>query len=204
MPAFYNPGDHYLAVLAPNKLMADGSPTYARVCNHYDRSEDKKRIVRVVTNIREKPSLLQDVSDSFSYYSSYCEQMKVLIYRNILTLVREPMICRARMFQNVFIALVLGAIYFGQEMTQQGIMNINGALYVFLINITFANNFLVINVFCSELPLLIREYSSGLYHVSAYYISKMIAEVSCYEMFFFRRLELRSSYFSCQCSYSTL
>lgn len=44
------------------------------------------------------------------------------------------------------IALLLGAIYFGQELNQKGVMNINGAMFLFLTNMTFQNVFAVINV----------------------------------------------------------
>jgi len=44
------------------------------------------------------------------------------------------------------IAIVLGVIYYGQELNQQGVMNINGALFLFLTNMTFQNVFAVINV----------------------------------------------------------
>lgn len=44
------------------------------------------------------------------------------------------------------IALVLTAIYYGQELNQDGVMNINGALFTFLTNMTFQNVFAVIHV----------------------------------------------------------
>jgi uncharacterized membrane protein (Fun14 family) len=44
------------------------------------------------------------------------------------------------------IAIVLGVIYLGQEADQQGVMNINGALFLLLTNTTFQNMFAVVNV----------------------------------------------------------
>jgi hypothetical protein len=44
------------------------------------------------------------------------------------------------------ISLLIGVIYFGQQMDQDGVMNINGALFIFLTNMTFQNIFAVINV----------------------------------------------------------
>lgn len=44
------------------------------------------------------------------------------------------------------ISLLIGVIYFGQRMDQDGAMNINGALFIFLTNMTFQNVFAVINV----------------------------------------------------------
>lgn len=44
------------------------------------------------------------------------------------------------------VALVVGIIFFGQELTQDGVMNINGAIFLFLTNMTFQNVFSVANV----------------------------------------------------------
>lgn len=44
------------------------------------------------------------------------------------------------------VSLVIGVIFFGQELNQDGVMNINGAIFLFLTNMTFQNVFAVINV----------------------------------------------------------
>jgi len=44
------------------------------------------------------------------------------------------------------LSALIGVIYFGQEMNQDGVMNINGALFIFLTNMTFQNVFSVITV----------------------------------------------------------
>lgn len=49
-----------------------------------------------------------------------------------------------RFFQMV--SLLVGIVYFDQRLDQDGVMNINGALFIFLTNMTFQNVFAVINV----------------------------------------------------------
>jgi hypothetical protein len=44
------------------------------------------------------------------------------------------------------VSVLIGVIYYGQELNQDGVMNINGALFIFLTNMTFQNVFAVINV----------------------------------------------------------
>jgi hypothetical protein len=44
------------------------------------------------------------------------------------------------------LSALIGVIYYGQELDQDGVMNINGALFIFLTNMTFQNVFSVINV----------------------------------------------------------
>lgn len=44
------------------------------------------------------------------------------------------------------VALLIGIIFYGQVLDQDGAMNMNGALFLFLTNMTFQNVFAVINV----------------------------------------------------------
>jgi hypothetical protein len=44
------------------------------------------------------------------------------------------------------VSVLVGVIYYGQELNQDGVMNINGAFFIFLTNMTFQNVFAVINV----------------------------------------------------------
>jgi uncharacterized membrane protein (Fun14 family) len=44
------------------------------------------------------------------------------------------------------VALLIGVIFYGQVLDEKGVMNINGALFLFLTNMTFQNVFSVINV----------------------------------------------------------
>lgn len=50
------------------------------------------------------------------------------------------------LFSLKMVALVVGVIFYGQELTQDGVMNINGAIFLFLTNMTFQNVFSVANV----------------------------------------------------------
>ena len=73
--------------------------------------------------------------------------------------------------------MILGILYYGQGMDQSSIMNINGALFLLLTNMTFANMFSVVNVFCMELPIFLREHFNGMYRTDVYYLTKQIAEL---------------------------
>lgn len=44
------------------------------------------------------------------------------------------------------VSLMIGLIYFGQDYDQDGVMNINGALFICISNMTFQNVFAVISV----------------------------------------------------------
>ncbi|KAJ8980924.1 hypothetical protein NQ317_011566, partial [Molorchus minor] len=110
------------------------------------------------------------------YKASWFAQFRVVLWRSWLSIVKEPLLVKVRLFQTMMIAFILGAIYYGQINDQEGVMNINGVLFIFLTNMTFQNVFAVINVFCTELPIFLREHRNGMYRTDVYFLSKTIAE----------------------------
>ena len=58
-----------------------------------------------------------------------------------------------------------------------GVQSINGALFLIVTNMTFANMFAVINVITAELPIFLREHFNGMYRTDVYFITKQLAEL---------------------------
>lgn len=94
------------------------------------------------------------------------------------------------------VSLLIGIIFYGQKLDQDGVMNLNGSLFLFLTNMTFQNVFAVINVriqiyefvrenlcfehfqvFSIEQPIFLRESRGRLYRASSYFLGKSIAEL---------------------------
>lgn len=71
------------------------------------------------------------------------------------------------------VSLVVGAIFYGQTLTQDGVMNINGAIFLFLTNMTFQNVFSVANVSEMEIRTFIR-----LVYLRAAFISGLLCRVA--------------------------
>jgi len=117
------------------------------------------------------------------YKTGWWGQFKAVYWRSTLSNLREPMVLKVKIFQTIVIALLLGVIYLGQELNQQGVMNINGALFLFLTNMTFQNVFSVINVFCLELPIFLREHGNGMYRTDVYFLAKTLSELPLYIIF---------------------
>lgn len=111
-----------------------------------------------------------------SYRASWCRQLFALSVRAWQSTVREPMLVRVRLLQTLMVSLLVGVIFWGQRLDADGVMNMNGALFLFLTNMTFQNVFAVINVFCGELRVFVRESRSRLYRTDAYFLGKTLAE----------------------------
>ncbi|KAK7076882.1 ABC-2 type transporter, partial [Halocaridina rubra] len=111
------------------------------------------------------------------YKASWWSQFRNVLWRSWLEVIREPMLIKVRFVQVMAIALLIGMIYWGQQLNQEGITNINGALFLFLTNMTFQNVFGVVSTFCAQLPIFLREHFNGMYRTDVYFFSKMLAEL---------------------------
>ncbi|ROT66059.1 putative protein white-like [Penaeus vannamei] len=104
------------------------------------------------------------------YKASWGEQCKAVLKRSVMENIREPMVLR-------LISLLVGLIYLDQGNDYIGVSNINGAIFLLLTQMSFSNTFGVVNAFCAELPVFLREHFNGIYRVDVYYLSKNVAEL---------------------------
>lgn len=189
-PANYNPADHFIQLLAgvPGREEVTRH-TIDTVCTAFAKSEIGCRIAaeaeNALYNERKIQAGLADAPWAMSsttrarrspYKASWCTQFRAVLWRSWLSVTKEPMLIKVRFLQTIMVSILIGVIYFGQNLDQDGVMNINGAIFMFLTNMTFQNIFAVINVFCSELPIFIREHHSGMYRADVYFLSKTLAE----------------------------
>ncbi|XP_074601329.1 eye pigment precursor family transporter white [Brevipalpus obovatus] len=183
-PSNYNPSDFFIAQIAivPGKE----SECRDRINNICDKFAKSNYLKNIRPPPKEERSVSEDSSEIFihksnlpsaEYKRSRCVQFYHLTHRAMITNIREPLITSVRFAQTIFIALLLGSVYWKQEMNQEGIMNINGALFILIGNVTYVNVISVINTFCNELPIFVREHNNGLYSVGSYFFAKMAAEV---------------------------
>ncbi|XP_014478933.1 PREDICTED: ABC transporter G family member 3-like [Dinoponera quadriceps] len=181
-PSNYNPADYFVQTLA----VVPGRELVCRhaikmTCDNFQRSEYGVKIASKAEAVHGEfedslRRLKQSHSSGSPYKATWCEQFRAVLWRSWLSVIKEPILIKVRLLQTVMVSLLIGVIYFGQRMDQDGVMNINGALFIFLTNMTFQNVFAVINVFCAELPIFLREHRNGMYRTDVYFICKTLAE----------------------------
>ncbi|WAQ93841.1 WHITE-like protein, partial [Mya arenaria] len=91
-------------------------------------------------------------SNTSRYEASFLTQFRAVFARSWKTMIREPMVVRVRVAQTLL------------DINQEGVMNINGVLFLMLTNMTFSNVFGVLKSF--PLEIFLREYGIGLYRFS--------------------------------------
>ncbi|XP_012134698.1 protein white isoform X2 [Megachile rotundata] len=179
-PSNYNPADYFVQMLA----VVPGEEASCRhaintVCDAFRRSDQGMKIALEAESVdgQFEDSLKNSKSESRSpYKASWCEQFRAVLWRSWLSVIKEPILVKVRLLQTVMVSLLIGVVYFNQQLDQDGVMNINGALFIFLTNMTFQNVFAVINVFCAELPIFLREHRNGMYRTDIYFLCKTLAE----------------------------
>ncbi|KAG5327518.1 WHITE protein, partial [Pseudoatta argentina] len=182
-PSNHNPADFFVQVLAvvPGREQTC-KHAIETTCDIFRRSEYGANIILKAEAVHSE---FEDTLRWFNhsknssrsvYKASWCEQFRAVLWRSWLSVIKEPILIKVRFLQTVMVSLLIGVIYFGQRIDQDGVMNINGALFIFLTNMTFQHVFAVINVFCAELPIFLREHKNGMYRTDVYFICKTLAE----------------------------
>ncbi|XP_052849342.1 protein white [Drosophila gunungcola] len=176
-PTNYNPADFYVQVLAvvPGREI-ESRDRIAKICDNFAISKVARDMEQLLaTKNLEQP--LEQPENGYTYKATWFMQFRAVLWRSWLSVLKEPLLVKVRLIQTTMVAILIGLIFLGQQLTQVGVMNINGAIFLFLTNMTFQNVFATINVFTSELPVFMREARSRLYRCDTYFLGKTIAEL---------------------------
>nr|AHK05665.1 ATP-binding cassette transporter sub-family G 75152 [Tigriopus japonicus] len=182
-PSNFNPADHFIYKLSMQPKLEDeylGRVQY--ICDEYENSRYGKFVSAEIENhIENREELFHNVGFNFSelkpYKSPWDQQFRAVLWRSWHSVTKEPLIAKIRILEVIVLALIVGAIFFGQENNQEGVISINGALFWVTMNQTFSNYSSVLNVFCNEIPVFIREHFSGMYRTDVYFLAKQIADL---------------------------
>ncbi|XP_054160832.1 protein white-like [Oppia nitens] len=182
-PTNFNPCDYYIEQLAviPGKEI-ECKNKIDEICNKFTEYSSGTDLKPSIANnsfqsLLTKKSFPDILTDAPKYRSNCLRQFRAVMWRSALVVLREPMITQIRIVQTMIVSLILGVVYFNQKLDQKGVMNINGALFLLLTNMTFQNAMAVVNTFCAEQPVFFRDHHNGMYRVDVYFVSKTIAEI---------------------------
>ncbi|GFQ95823.1 protein white [Trichonephila clavata] len=172
-PINYNPADFFIQNLAiiPGRENESREKVAAIV------SQFEKEARTIESSISVNYSIpVPHIKETSRYKASWCSQFRAVLWRSWISLIRDPMLIKVRFLQSLVIGLMLGLVFYKQELNDKGIMNINGALFLILMNSCFGNMFSVINAFTLEQPIFLREHWNGMYRTDIYFLCKTIAE----------------------------
>ncbi|XP_076840638.1 broad substrate specificity ATP-binding cassette transporter ABCG2 [Brachyhypopomus gauderio] len=111
-----------------------------------------------------------------TYNTSFTHQFKWVLKRTFRNLMLNPQTSVAQIAVTVFLALIVGAIFFGVSNTSSGIQNRMGSLFFITTNQCFSS-LSSAELFITERKLFLHEYVSGYYRVSVYFLSKILSDI---------------------------
>ncbi|KAF0979176.1 hypothetical protein FDP41_001519 [Naegleria fowleri] len=93
----------------------------------------------------------------------------VLVWRNLRTTVRDPLILVSELFQTIFLGIFTGLLYFRLPLDQQSITDRISALFFVVACAAYAPSASVVATFPQQRALMSRERESNLYGTFTYY-----------------------------------
>ncbi|XP_050686279.1 protein white-like [Eriocheir sinensis] len=185
-PKTYNPADFFITTLAVEPEREEESHAFVHsTCDTFAVSSEGLAMARAVeenmqgTANGNDGSWYQMSKKSVSPYKvGWWQQFRAVLKRSVLANTREPIVLKTKVLEMIMMSLLVGVLYLDQEMTQDGVDNINGAIFLIQIEMSFTITMGVISAFCMELPIFLREHFNGMYRTDVYYLSKNIAEFS--------------------------
>lgn len=180
-PVEYNPADYLIDLVTLTTVdTAEGKK---------NKEEDQERINQIVEYANQKIKYeFPPVSDDLAlknqkirkYSTNWLNECVVVFIRAFINIMRDRMLTFARLFQAVFMGLLVGLIYLQMDRNQESVQDRVGVIFFILVNQVMGAMFPVINVFPAEKSVFLRERGSKMYHVSSYYIGRTMAEVPLY------------------------
>ncbi|XP_047369705.1 ATP-binding cassette sub-family G member 1-like isoform X3 [Vespa velutina] len=127
------------------------------------------------TNIRV-PSFEVEYKHTTYYATGFWKQFHILLRRNAIKLLRDKILILTRISMHLFIALIVGAIFFriGQDATYV-LDNFNLLFFnlMFLMFSAFSSTLITLPL---ELPILMREHFNRWYKLRSFYLANKFAD----------------------------
>lgn len=174
-PEFMNPADFCVEV------------AHVDMDNQMDirNPEHEKKVQKLVDAMqppKDHPSLRTDLTvdpnSNVKIKQSLppCAEFPVLMWRSWLHFIRTPFVTRARLFQTVFVALLVGLLYLQIGYGQASVQNREGALFFSISSVIMTAVQAAVLTFPAEKPLFLHEQDNFMYRPSSYFWGKTFVE----------------------------
>nr|XP_033815304.1 broad substrate specificity ATP-binding cassette transporter ABCG2 isoform X3 [Geotrypetes seraphini]XP_033815312.1 broad substrate specificity ATP-binding cassette transporter ABCG2 isoform X3 [Geotrypetes seraphini]XP_033815321.1 broad substrate specificity ATP-binding cassette transporter ABCG2 isoform X3 [Geotrypetes seraphini] len=144
-----------------------------KYCNTTYYQDTKAELLKLSSGKKEKTEVF---FRQITYSTSFCHQLKWVSRRTVKNLLGNPQASIAQIGVTAVLALIVGAIFFGVKNDSSGIQNRIGALFFITTNQCFSS-ISAVELFVVEKKIFIHEYISGYYRLSAYFFSKLMADM---------------------------
>jgi len=191
---FINPADHFIDVTVMNEpallpsqerspLLDSKAPeSFVNFPKLYAESEASKLVTQEIVKSNESVGKFEEPRKTKEYATGFFRQFVKLSQRSWRNVVRNPMVTYAQLGQTIFMALLMGTIYFQMQLDQGSIQDRVGALFFVSTNQAFAM-LSALNLLLEERELYNREVAGGTYRTSAYFLAKSVVDAPLFLVF---------------------
>lgn len=122
----------------------------------------------------EKDILLGKCSDKGC---SLMMQFILLYRRAVRMLIRDKAATIGRLFQVIYLGIIVGLFFFKVERDWTGVTNLSGVLFLFVMNMMFSSAMPGVVMFPAERAVFLMEQANAVYNPVPYALAKICAEV---------------------------
>lgn len=162
-PKYVNPADFlFMRILNNQRTIIQIEDSYK--VKHYARSNTTESTIEY-----EKPES--------NIIKKVLNELNILTLRFLKEFFRNKMAFKFKVIQNIFTALTISLIYLDLGISQEDVQNRIGVLFYISINIFMSSLYGILTIFFSKKSIYFREYQSGWYSYSTFYLSKIVTEI---------------------------
>ena len=182
-PERENPADFFLDVIAQdelNILACKGNRQIETMADQYHKSlikrELNQQLDRMVENVAHNRNRNKMFFWESTYASNFFWQILVVGHRTLKHMIRSPLEFILSIIISVVFSTIIGGIYFKLTLTQEGLQNRIGGIFLIVMNQIFSN-LSAIDAFMKGKARFIHENASGYYRVSAYFFAILLLDL---------------------------
>ncbi|KAF7988676.1 hypothetical protein HCN44_001249 [Aphidius gifuensis] len=108
---------------------------------------------------------------------SYIDELKVLLWRAIICILRDNLMTTLRLAAHVFIGLLIGIVFYNFGNEADKIPSNIACIFFFILFLFFANAMPAVEMFPIEAGVFFREHVNHWYHLWTYYLAKILTDL---------------------------
>eukprot|EP01091_Cochliopodium_minus_P013322 TRINITY_DN4268_c0_g1_i1.p1 TRINITY_DN4268_c0_g1~~TRINITY_DN4268_c0_g1_i1.p1 ORF type:complete len:674 (+),score=153.72 TRINITY_DN4268_c0_g1_i1:30-2024(+) len=181
-PTFQNPSDFILDLITPgykikhDKKSFDSTVVAKHVVETYPEYAKNNNLEKFYPDSKYTNEVLKKPKEAIP--PNAFVKFGILTKRAFIQAIREPTCTYARLIQNLFFGLIMGALYFKMQIIEPKVRNRLGGLYFVVLQNVLTNLISDLFTFPREREIYLREESNSAYSVLPYYFSKIVAELA--------------------------
>ncbi|KAJ2066939.1 hypothetical protein GGH13_005510 [Coemansia sp. S155-1] len=181
-PMHENPADYFIDLMTLDYRSDDAlNRSKAQVKQLADKFAEHEAQLATYTN-SEKPSSVSGKGVEFSGEldlprNNWFSEYSTLARRDWANALRNVPFLMGQITQSVFMALLIGFMFFYLKKDSVSVQNRLGVLFIIAVNATFPIVMPFLTLYYKERDIMVRERSSATYRVTSFYLSKFTTYV---------------------------